>query len=166
MQLQQQVRVPEFISELSQPQILFQTCSVPFWSLGGTFPHCCLWYDTTSCLGYVDQMKTPLREWRVVPHLEAAASGCVLVKAEFPQLQGTVMTKLSKLILDASLPNLTDYGEVMSLYMQAYTSSFLLSYRDSVCVGWLEGPLLLTWSIPCSASVSLPHPIFSQHDRI
>lgn len=29
--------IPEFICELSQPQILFQTCSVPFWSLGGTF---------------------------------------------------------------------------------------------------------------------------------
>lgn len=80
----------------------------------------------------------------MVPHLEPAASGCVLAKAEFPQLQGTVMTKLSKLMLDAALPNLTEYGGVMSLYMQAYTSSSLLSYRGSVCVGSLEGLLLLT----------------------
>lgn len=36
---QQQVRVPEFICELSQPQILSQACSTPFWSLGGTPPH-------------------------------------------------------------------------------------------------------------------------------
>lgn len=63
-----------------------------------------------------------MRKWSLVPHLDAAASGCTLATAEFPQLQGTVMAKLSKLIVEAPLPNLTERWEVMSLYMQAYTS--------------------------------------------
>lgn len=33
------VHHPEFTSELSQPQIPFMMCSVPLWSLDGTFPH-------------------------------------------------------------------------------------------------------------------------------
>lgn len=30
---------PEFICELSQPQIPFRDCTLLLWSLGGTFPH-------------------------------------------------------------------------------------------------------------------------------
>ena len=41
--------------------------------------------------------------------LDAAASICMLAAAEFPQLQGTVLTKLSKLIVEAPLPNPTEW---------------------------------------------------------
>lgn len=116
-QQQQQVRVPEFICELSQPQILSQPCSAPFWSLGGTPPHTApaFFNDTTSRSGYTEQTQTPPREAEGASPPRRRGIG---LRVEFPRPQGTATTKLSKLILAAWLPRLTEYGGVMSLYMR------------------------------------------------
>ena len=111
MQQQQVCAVLSSSANSVDPKIPSGCCSAAWRSVGGTFPH----------------RLTPLRPHRhpelfrlhgcelpreaarsLPPHLDAAASGCMLAAAEFPQLQGTVMTKLSKLIVEAALPKATE----------------------------------------------------------
>lgn len=102
----------EFICELIQPQIPFRACSVLWWSLGGTSPHRLaslhlLEHHELFRLQEPNVNSPDGVEW-FPTSMPAAASGCMLATGKFPQLQGTVMTKRSKLILDALLPNPTE----------------------------------------------------------
>lgn len=108
-------------------------------------------------------------KWGLFSLLRATAA------EKFPQMEGTEVTESSiKLLQNHAAKWYGGHRQTHACIQCPHTNPTLplqdqfppSHIRGSVCVGWLEGPLLLTWSTSCSAYVFLRRPIFSQHDRI